>query len=79
MNERTTLCVGSWQRAMSSGIIEITDDTEHSCPLEPAQLIQHGAEMLSRGKILRPPGSKDFGYFYPLIIIPCTNYYMCSL
>lgn len=30
MNESTTLCVGSWQAAMSLGIIEIIDDTEHS-------------------------------------------------
>lgn len=33
MNERTTLCVGSWQAAMSLGIIEIIDDTEHSYAL----------------------------------------------
>lgn len=29
MNERTTLCVGSWQAATSLGITEIIDDTEH--------------------------------------------------
>lgn len=33
MNERTTLCVGSWRAAMSLGIIEIIDDTEHSYAL----------------------------------------------
>lgn len=33
MNESTTLCVGSWQAAMSLGIIEIIDDTEHSYAL----------------------------------------------
>lgn len=33
MNERTTLCVGSWQAAMSLGITEIIDDTEHSYAL----------------------------------------------
>lgn len=33
MNERTALCVGSWQAAMSLGIIEIIDDTEHSYAL----------------------------------------------
>lgn len=35
MNERTTLCVASWQAAMSLGIIEIIDDTEHSYALSP--------------------------------------------
>lgn len=35
MNERATLCVGSWQAAMSLGIIEIIDDTEHSYGLSP--------------------------------------------
>lgn len=33
MNERTTLCVGSWQAATSLGITEIIDDTEHSYAL----------------------------------------------
>lgn len=33
MNERTTLCVGSWLPAISLGIIEIIDDTEHSYAL----------------------------------------------
>lgn len=33
MNERATLCVGSWQVAMSFGITEIIDDTEHSYAL----------------------------------------------
>lgn len=74
MNERTKLCVGSWQVATSFGIIEIIDDTEHSYALSlyswfntEGNAVWRGevlywtiklAEVLVRGGRLRVPGKR---------------------